>query len=196
MKNRVHAELLSITPHDALEQAHWCDALAWVESGAPLFRVAKPDVPPKHLVSYFALVADGHILLVDHKNAGRWLPTGGHVEPDEDPRCTVIRELKEELNLDISPDHVGAPLMVTVTETVGITAGHIDVSLWYVIARNRADPITFDPLEFHDAKWFKFAQAPLHRSDPHLQRFLAKLHRSYAEQSSKQVMIGASSPQR
>jgi 8-oxo-dGTP diphosphatase len=178
MKNHVYAELASITPHDALEQEHLRDALAWVESGAPLFRISKPAVPPKHLVSYFALVADGHILLVDHKNAGRWLPTGGHVEPDENPRSTVIRELKEELNLDISLDQVGPPLMVTVSETVGVTGGHIDVSLWYMIAWNRTDPVTFDPLEFHDAKWFAFAQAPLHRSDPHLQRFLAKLRRS------------------
>ena len=36
----------------------------------------KPDVPPKHLVSYFALVDDrrGKVLLVDHKLAGLWLP--------------------------------------------------------------------------------------------------------------------------
>ena len=61
----------------------------------------KPDVPPKHLVSYFALVdeARGKMLLVDHKLAGLWLPSGGHVEPDEDPRATVVREIAEELNL-------------------------------------------------------------------------------------------------
>ena len=43
----------------------------------------KPDVPPKHLVSYFALVDErrGKLLLVDHKLAGLWLPSGGHVEP-------------------------------------------------------------------------------------------------------------------
>ena len=37
--------------------------------------------PPKHLVSSFALVDHDHIILVDHKYAERWLPTGGHVEP-------------------------------------------------------------------------------------------------------------------
>ena len=119
MKDRVHSELAAITAHDALEQEHLRDALAWVESCAPLFRISKPAMPPKHLVSYFSLVADEHILLVDHKNAGLWLPTGGHVEPDEDPRATVVRELKEELGIDIRPDQVGAPRMVTVTETVG-----------------------------------------------------------------------------
>jgi len=175
MKDRVYSELGAITPHDALEQGHLRDALMWVESGAPLFRISKPATPPKHLVSYFALVADGHILLVDHKNAQLWLPTSGHVEPDEDPRATVVRELKEELGLDIQLDKVGPPRMVTVTETVGLASGHTDVSLWYVVAGSRTDTIVFDPTEFNDAKWFLFSEAPLHRSDPHLNRFLAKL---------------------
>jgi 8-oxo-dGTP pyrophosphatase MutT (NUDIX family) len=176
MNDRVRSELNAITPWDALEQEHLRDALAWVDSGAPLFRTARPATPPKHLVSYFALVADEHILLVDHKNAQLWLPTGGHVEPDEDPRITVVRELKEELGLDIRPEQVGPPKMITVTETVGLTSGHTDVSLWYAVAGNRKDAIVFDSAEFNDAKWFPFLEAPLHRTDPHLHRFLAKLH--------------------
>ncbi|MCD9008144.1 NUDIX hydrolase [Luteimonas sp. XNQY3] len=180
MKDRVHSELKAITPLDPIEKEHLQDALAWVESGAPLFRINKPATPPKHLVSYFALIADEHILLVDHKNAELWLPTGGHVEPGEDPRITVVRELKEELGIDIQPSQVGVPQMVTVTETVGLTAGHTDVSLWYAVAGNRSKKIEFDAAEFHDARWFPFADVPFHRSEPHLHRFLAKLRGSEA----------------
>ncbi|WP_101924985.1 NUDIX domain-containing protein [Luteimonas rhizosphaerae] len=175
MLERVYAELASITPCDPLEQVHLRDAIDWVRSGAPLCRTEKPAIPPKHLVSYFALICDGFILLVDHRNAGRWLPTGGHVEPGEDPRATVVRELKEELGIDLARDHVHAPCMVTVTETVGATSGHTDVSLWYAITGDRHAPIEFDPVEFHDARWFSFAALPLHRCDPHLHRFVAKL---------------------
>ncbi len=91
----------AIEPLDDLEREHRDSTLLWIRSGAPIFRTLKPDVPPKHLVSYFALVDEqrGKILLVDHKLAGLWLPSGGHVEPDEDPRATVIREIAEELNL-------------------------------------------------------------------------------------------------
>ncbi len=73
--------------------------MAWIASGVQIFRTAKPDVPPKHLVAYFALVdpAPRSMLLVDHRNAGLWLPTGGHVEPDEDLAATVTREAREEL---------------------------------------------------------------------------------------------------
>jgi len=173
--DRIRAELASINPLDAIEREHLRDAIAWVESGVPLFRIAKPATPPKHLVSYFAVVDDGHILLVDHRSAQRWLPTGGHVEPDEDPRATVVRELKEELALDVTLEQVDPPLMVTVTETVGMTAGHVDVSLWYAVQGSRSVPITFDADEFIAARWFAFDDAPLQRSDPHLGRFLAKL---------------------
>ena len=180
MTNRVHSELLEIQPLDFLEEAHLADALAWVQSGVPIFRVAKPATPPKHLVSYVAVVDSGNILLVDHKNAQLWLPSGGHVEPDEDPRATVVRELKEELGLVIGLESVGPPTMVTVTETVGLTSGHTDVSLWYVIPGDRSAALEFDRGEFNQVRWLPFAETPVERCEPHLKRFLAKLARAGA----------------
>lgn len=174
MRNAIRAELEMIEPHDSLEQAHLVEALAWVDSGAELCRISKPATPPKHLVSYFAVVDGDHILLVDHRNAQLWLPTGGHVEPGEHPRDTVIRELKEELSLvPIGP--VGAPLMLTCTTTVGLTAGHRDVSLWYVVEASREQPITFDEQEFDSVQWFRFSEVPFERSDPQMRRFVEKL---------------------
>ncbi len=40
------------------------------------------------------------LLLVDHKKAGLWLPSGGHVEIDEHPQTTVQREVREELGIE------------------------------------------------------------------------------------------------
>ena len=174
MRQTIRAELAAITPLDALEQSQLADALAWIDSGAELFRTARPATPPKHLVSYFAVVDGDHILLVDHKNAGLWLPTGGHVEPGEHPRDTVLRELREELG--IAPAHaVAAPLMVTCSETVGLTAGHTDVSLWYVVRASRTQALTWDAQEFHGVQWFLFDDVPFERSDPHMRRFIQKL---------------------
>jgi 8-oxo-dGTP pyrophosphatase MutT (NUDIX family) len=145
-----------------------------VDSGATLCRVAKPATPPTHLVSYFAVVDADRILLVDHKNAGLWLPAGGHVEPGEHPRATVVREIDEELGF--TPSHaIEPPLMVSCTATVGISAGHTDVSLWYVVRASRAQPIRFDEREFNAVKWFEPSQVPFERSDPHLRRFVRKL---------------------
>lgn len=177
---RVRSELSAIHPFDETERAHLADALSWVDSDAPLFRTAKPATPPKHLVSYFAVIANYRILLADHKNAQLWLPTGGHVEPGEDPRMTVARELREELGIAITTGDVGPPLMVTIADTVGLTAGHTDVSLWYTVDADPDAKITFDANEFHSIRWFSLPDVPLHRSDPHLGRFITKLQQSAA----------------
>jgi 8-oxo-dGTP diphosphatase len=174
MRSAIREEIVSIEPFDALERVHCHDALAWIDSGAQLCRLQKPAIPPKHLVSYFVLVDRDHVLLVDHKNAELWLPSGGHVEPGEHPRATVVRELGEELGLNLT-EGPGAPLMLTATETVGSSAGHTDVSLWYVIDADRRLALEFDTQEFHSVRWFHFDDAPVSRSDPHLARFLGKL---------------------
>jgi 8-oxo-dGTP diphosphatase len=179
----IRAEVVSILPFDELEEAHRADVLAWIDSGVPLCRTVKPAIPAKHLVSYFAVVDGDHILLVDHKSAQLWLPPGGHVEPGEHPRETVARELREELGLMATHD-IGEPLMVTCTTTVGLTAGHIDVSLWYVVAADRNQGIRFDKEEFAAIGWFKASDVPLQRSDPHMRRFLAK------RKAREQVLCG------
>lgn len=173
MRNAIREEVASIEPFDALERAHCEDVLSWIDSGADLCRTRKPATPPKHLVSYFVLLDCDHVLLVDHRNAQLWLPSGGHVEPAEHPRATVVRELREELGLEPSCE-VAAPLMLTVSETVGVTAGHTDVSLWYVVETDRRAALEFDREEFHCVRWFHFSEAPVSRSDPHLKRFLEK----------------------
>jgi 8-oxo-dGTP diphosphatase len=174
MRAAIRREVVSIQPFDEMEEIHQGDALAWIDSGAPLFRTAKPATPPRHLVSYFAVIDGREILLVDHKSAQLWLPPGGHVEPGEHPRDTVGRELREELGF-IAAHNIAEPLMITCTTTVGLTAGHVDVSLWYVVTAARAQPITYDKHEFAGVRWFPYSDVPFHRSDPHLARFLAKL---------------------
>jgi 8-oxo-dGTP pyrophosphatase MutT (NUDIX family) len=170
----IRSELESIDPLDALELQHLAEALAWVDSGAPLCRTSKPATPPQHLVSYFAVVDAESILLVDHRNAQLWLPPGGHVEQGEHPRETVVREVGEELGF-VPTHQIAAPHMVTCTRTVGLTAGHTDVSLWYVVNATRDQAMVYDVQEFASIKWFALSEAPLDRSDPHLERFMQKL---------------------
>lgn len=175
MRDRIAEIVAAIEPVDDLEREHRDSTIEWIRSGAPIFRTKKPDVPLMHLVSYFALVDEerGKLLLVDHKLAGLWLPSGGHVEPDEDPRATVVRELAEELSLladFMQPD----PLFITVTRTGG-GIGHTDVSLWYLLRGDSSRAIEFDRGEFHGVRWFGFDEIPFERSDPHMRRFVEKL---------------------
>lgn len=156
-----------------MESHDVANALAWVDSGVELCRVAKPATPPVHLVSYVVVLDDGHVLLVDHRNAQLWLPAGGHVEPGEHPRDTAARELEEELGI-VAGHGIEAPFFVTASMTVGLTAGHTDVSLWYVVKANRHQAVTFEEREFNAVRWFAFDEVPLERADPHMKRFLEK----------------------
>jgi len=82
-------------------------------------------------VSYFLLIDhdEGSVLLVDHRKAGLWLPTGGHVEPGEHPVATVRREVQEELGIEaaFSPVTGERPVFLTVTETAPSADQHADV---------------------------------------------------------------------
>jgi len=169
-------EISCIRAFDEIEQEHINDALAWIDSGAPLFRIQKPDVPPKHLVSYFVILDEKEkkILLVDHKKALLWLPPGGHVDKNEHPRDAAIRECKEELDIK-AKFWRETPLFLTVTKTTGLTAGHTDVTLWYVLNNSHLDTYLFDHEEFNAIKWFHMDAMPYDRSDPHMRRFIEKL---------------------
>jgi 8-oxo-dGTP diphosphatase len=169
-----------IEPLDAVESRHQAECLAWIESGAPLCRTVKPATPPEHLVA-FAVAVDplrSMVFLVDHRIAGLWLPTGGHVEPGEHPMDAARRELREELGID-APRLAGvdAPLMVTRTVTVGRDAGHMDVDLWYGFEVDLLSELVPDPAEFIDARWWSFDDVRHDvgsRFDPHLPRFIVK----------------------
>jgi 8-oxo-dGTP pyrophosphatase MutT (NUDIX family) len=178
----IRDEVAAVVAGDEAERRCIEDVLAWVDSGEPLCRVRKPATPDKHLVSYFVLVDLGAraVLLVDHRNAQLWLPTGGHVEPGEHPRATVRREAEEELGLAVEFLSAAGdrPLLVTSSETVGLTAGHTDVSLWYAVEGDAGAGLRFDAEEFRDVRWFGFdevAATDPATLDPNLGRFLAKL---------------------
>lgn len=180
-RNIIQKAIEALQPFDTLESQHREDILTWINSGADLFRIKRPDVPRKHLVSYFVLIdpIQKSMLLVDHIKAQLWLPTGGHVELHEDPKKTVEREVVEELRMKAVFLHNNdSPFFVTVTETGGLTPGHVDVSLWYLLKGNVHDFIDFDRTEFNDIEWFSFneiLQSDPIIFDPHLQRFTRKL---------------------
>ena len=178
---QIQREVAGIQPFDPLEAAHRADSLEWIANSTNIFRIAKPDKPPKHLVSYFVVIDPEHrsLLLGDHIKAQLWLPTGGHVELNEDPRQTVVREAQEELHLSaVFLRNNQHPFFITVTETVGLTAGHTDVSLWYLLRGDVHGQLDFDRSEFTDMAWFTFAEIlQSHPAifDPHMQRFTRKL---------------------
>ena len=81
-------------------------------------------------------------MLGDHLASGRWLPGGGHVEVGENPRRTAERELAEEFGL-VADFIRQQAFFLSLVDTVGATAGHTDVCLWYALRADRSRRIAF-----------------------------------------------------
>jgi len=185
MREVVRSIVADIVPFDAEEVSHQTDVIRWIDAGSDIFRTIKPATPPKHLVSYCVLVDTDarRILLVDHREAQLWLPTGGHVDPGEHPASAASREIAEELGIKPSfhPTTGDAPLMVTVTRTVGMSVSHTDVSLWFAFEGSTDMALRPDAGEFVDTRWWpldEVVHAPGTRFDPYLPRFVNKLVRT------------------
>ncbi|GAA2205712.1 NUDIX domain-containing protein [Nonomuraea monospora] len=52
-------------------------------------------------VSGFVFDDAGRLLMARHGDVGLWAAPGGGVDPDERPEDAVVRELKEELGIDV-----------------------------------------------------------------------------------------------
>src|SRR3989344_4139224 len=53
------------------------------------------------------IVYDNKVLLRKHDKYKMWLSVGGHIELDEDSNQAAIREVKEEVGLDVELYHRG-----------------------------------------------------------------------------------------
>jgi hypothetical protein len=79
-------------------------------------------------------------------------------------------------------------------QTVGTDAGHTDVSLWFVLAGTRDMPVTIEPTEFTEARWWthrEILDAAPGSFDPHLhyQRFTKDRQLAELTQGSKGVAV-------
>jgi 8-oxo-dGTP pyrophosphatase MutT (NUDIX family) len=178
VREYTHSLIQDIVPLDKKEEDDRADALAWIASGAPLYRIVKPDVLNKHIVSYFAIFhpETNKILLQDHLLAHLWLPAGGHVDPDEDPADTVRREIIEELGIEADFLH-DKPQFITVTRTQE-QGQHTDVSLWYAVKGDPTAELVIEPGKFAEVRWWDIDEvlaSPIEQFDPELHRFLKKL---------------------
>ncbi|MDG0867693.1 NUDIX domain-containing protein [Candidatus Lucifugimonas marina] len=65
---------------------------------------SKPDLPGSNFTRHFTatgfVVHGDSTLLHWHKKVQEWLPPGGHIDDNEDPVQTTLREIKEETGFD------------------------------------------------------------------------------------------------
>ncbi len=176
MRSKIKALIEEMIPMDAEEKEHQREAINWIDSGVEIYRLKKPDHPPKHLVCYCAIIDPqaSKILLVDHIAADLWLPPGGHVEKGELPIQAAEREILEELGVKASFFYP-KPFFIDVKETSNDLVPHTDVNLWFLIQGSLQEVYSHDQTEFTSIQWFPFDQIPIDRTHPELNRFLKKV---------------------
>lgn len=101
-----------------------------------------------------------HLLVKSKKDFGEfsdcWYPPGGHLEEGEDERTGLIRELKEELGLDIVP-----------IERLAESEGDIkdQITPWWK-CETGADELKINASEIADAGWFSRSEMEFMRLWP------------------------------
>lgn len=115
----------------------------------------KKEGNPRHYCSFFLPYDEtaGKIYLGYHIKADDWIPPGGHIEPGETPSDAAVREMKEELKVDITKEML-EPWDLSVKQIGDESRGcmaHFDV--WHLVHIKEQE---FDYLrtEYHDAGWF------------------------------------------
>lgn len=71
---------------------------AGVRAGlGPPIRHGLPHI--RHFTASGVVFSGDHVLLVEHRKLGCWLYPGGHIDANEDPAQTVLREVYEETGI-------------------------------------------------------------------------------------------------
>ncbi|MFO0589228.1 MAG: (deoxy)nucleoside triphosphate pyrophosphohydrolase [Polyangiaceae bacterium] len=140
----------------------------------------KTPVRKQILVAAAAVIRDGRVLLTQRKQgshlAGAWELPGGKAEHDEDPRDAVVRELREELGVEVI---VGDILDVTFHRYPEKSV----LLLFYeaALAQDSPEP---RPLDVADLQWAGPADLKDETFPPADVAVLAKVRRRLSEQRS------------
>ena len=125
------------------------------------------------------LIHGGKVLLIHHKNMDVWIPPGGHIDENETPDDALIREFREEMNLDvqilnrneISPSgnivrQLAVPFYVNVHRISGVKGmeEHDHCCIYYLCAAEHLEGMRPDRSEVKDYAWF----SPEELDQPHI----------------------------
>jgi 8-oxo-dGTP pyrophosphatase MutT (NUDIX family) len=156
---RLRAELHRYETSDPSEERHRTAMVALLEAPDAFSRA---HFAPGHFTASCYVVDDrGRLLLHHHRRLDRWLQMGGHVEGDESPDLTALREGEEESGLrDLALLGDG----IFDLDIHGIPAAkgepdhdHYDVR--YLARTATPDAIALDRAESNDLAWVTLDRA-------------------------------------
>jgi 8-oxo-dGTP diphosphatase len=116
------------------------------------------DKLKREFISTVYIVKDKKILLTLNEKVNKWVPVGGHIDENELPCESVIREAKEETGFDIELINAKEKELGNIIQNVGINLDiikpnhhHINIAYLAKIINGKEKSITDDNTEL---KWF------------------------------------------
>lgn len=118
-------------------------------------RLATVRTPPPVVVVAAALVSGDRVLLCRRSATRQWYPgvwdlPDGHVEPGESPTAALVRELREELHIDV--DEPNEP------PAAHLSGPTFDMSVWRVVTWTNT-PVNSAPDEHDEIRWCSLVDA-------------------------------------
>jgi 8-oxo-dGTP pyrophosphatase MutT (NUDIX family) len=171
-------QLGAYAPADALESQHQRSIIDLLSGPGDPF--SRNHFIPGHITASCFIVNGDRLLLHHHRRLGRWLQMGGHVEPDETPAETALREGAEESGL---PDLELLSVGFVDLDVHAIPAGkgepdhrHFDVRF---LARTAVpDSISIDRTESNDLVWVALHRAAALMNEEASTRVIRKIERT------------------
>jgi len=97
---------------------------------------------------------DGRLLLVDQRHTGAWALPGGLLHRNEDAVEGLVREVAEEVGVQVSPEELPVPLAV-----VAARAKRVDL-VFLLDSDDERDARAEDPAEVRRVGWFHLEELP------------------------------------
>ena len=178
-------QLRAYEPDDPLEAVHRL-AMAQLLSSAEAAFSRGHFVPGHFTASCFIIDDGGRLLLHHHRRLDRWLQMGGHVEGDETPGATALREGSEESGLNDLALFGGAIFDLDV-HSIPAARGepahdHFDVR--YLARTSHPEAITIDRAESNELAWFGLDRAAALMHGDESLRVIGKIERLLRERSA------------
>jgi len=133
----------------------------------------------REFVATAYVVEDHRVLLVYHKKLEKWLPPGGHIDPDETPTDAARREVLEETGLEVelvsqeaiwverwNAKSLERPYLCLLEEIPAYrdVPAHQHMDFIY-LARMTGGELCQNEEETHDIRWFTLEEVEQLQSD-------------------------------
>lgn len=129
------------------------------------------------------VIQDGRVLLLTHPKLARWLPPGGHIEPNELPDDAALREVEEETGILVrlvggrgvpveDPRQLVMPAGIQL-ENIGPGHQHVDL-IYFAVPIAGRDQVRDDCAAAVRAAWFRPDELAAMGVDDEIQAWVAR----------------------